>query len=183
MFLAGCVASAHKIKLSAALTDVVDSIQQMHDEQQRLQAEAQSKHEHYRTLDSYLKEVDVTFNISANGDVNAEGDWSAPVAAAGKVGLKLSGDYKSARGNLIVLKFASILDNDALASGKLYYDKEGQLRRGTAEPGRCSRNPNVRTRSSFTPAANRSMRKYGSISRGPSSHRGALHWRRCVCRN
>jgi len=119
---AGCVASAHKITLSAALKEVIDSVQTMHDRQQYLE----SQNVNYKKLGVYPKEIDVTFNISASGDVSAEGDLSAPIDVA-KAGLKVAGDYKSARGNSITIKFASLLDNDAVTNGRANYNRKGQL--------------------------------------------------------
>lgn len=121
--LVGCV-STGKITLKQALTDVVDSMAAMEQEEKSQATNGFTK------MGTYVKEVDVTFNVSASGDISESADLSSIPVGAAKAGLKVAGDYKSSKGNTITLKFTSLLDNDAFTSNKVKFSNGQILVRG-----------------------------------------------------
>ena len=115
ILFSGCVASVHEIALDKALIQVVDGMNEIRQHQQEL---AKSDPE-YRYMGTYVKDVEVTFNVSVAGDVGTSTGVSGGYGPA-KGQLTVTTDYKSGRSNQIVVKLGSLLDNTALTDGKVY---------------------------------------------------------------
>ena len=129
VLLGGCVANVHEIALDKALIQVVDGMNEMRKHQQELA----NSDPQYRYLGTYVKDVEVTFNVSVAGDVGTSTGVSGGDGPV-KGELTVTTDYKSGRSNQIVIKLGSLLDNTAITDGKISIDKQGHVIYG--KPGK-----------------------------------------------
>jgi len=133
LVLNGCVASVKEVTLSNALKQVIDGMDAMRQHQQDL-----AKDPKYRYLGTYVKDVKVTFNVSVAGDVNVKGEGSGGYGPA-KGDLVVTTDYKSSRANQITIDLGSLLDNQAITSGKINIDANGYVHYGHGGKGPTQR--------------------------------------------
>jgi hypothetical protein len=136
VLLGGCVANVHEIALDKALIQVVDGMNAMRQHQQEL-----AKNDpQYRYMGTYVKDVEVTFNVSVSGDIGTStGVTGGYGPATGQ--LTVTTDYKSGRSNQIVIKLGSLLDNQAITDGKISIDKLGMISYGKPGKGGTSTHP------------------------------------------
>jgi hypothetical protein len=125
-----CVANPGKITLHDAMKDVVNSMYAF-EQQEYIRAHPDYDPKVnppivFTKMGTYVKEVDVAFNVSASA--TTQGTATGGTSAAGPTAsATLSGTLVTGRGNTITIKFGSFWDNDAFTSGKLKYGKTTKL--------------------------------------------------------